>query len=501
MTGYVSRPHTPAYALSGWTWQQGPTAFFSQSVPFSYGIGPLLAKRIWQAYESPVREGPLTGLEIGAGLGYLSKQCLDAAPVPIAHWIVSDGSEALVSHWQRCGLFASHDAVQMAVVDFSCPLPQQLPDDIDLIVMSYVLDSVPTCHVCWEGGVLYEYMVATVMPDTPVFCPSPDTSVGLVPMPAADVWAAWDTYSDPIRPWLAAKLGPLCQETWARRPVSESTYLSSEDAMVLRTFFEAHPCEGPVYFNYAPVLRTQLPELLAHVSDTGIFALHDFGYHCFDGAPNVESLCTRFGSIQAYALYFPFIVWLAQQHGFHAVMAAAPEGGSTLCVISKYARRAWLHHAHVTADMLQHHVDSLSSEKVPLETVDTAALALTEDYAWLAHMGETASSPESALPWLRLAIDLYPDLAIPSYAQYGSRLIELGQFLEAEQVLVDACERFPHDPTLAVSLANVYIRLKKWDQARQLLAQVIPRTDAPLGLSLEKMYRLLTQQDFTPKMG
>jgi len=487
-----SRPQTPSSCLSGITWQQGPTAFFSQGVPFSYGIGRTLAQRIYDTFRlrNPVAlKTPIRALEVGAGLGYLSKHCLDLIHSKDVQWTISDGSSALVRHWQESKTFSKHPQAQLQTLHlediFTWPTP------LDMVLMSYVLDSTPTCHMEWAQGQLYEWVLQTEISDTQLSHPTRNETPPIGTVSAKDMWKNWDTYPAIDQPWLAPRLSAACHETWQRIPATESPYLDQKDIAFLNDFVtETHTTA--TLFNYAPLLQHRLPELIAALSPTGFIALHDFGYQESPGAETHEDLCTRFGAIQAYPIHFPMIAWMATKNGAHCRISQAPEGESALCIISKTPLPdTWTQtdSQETQAHTLQAKLNALTPAATAIRDGNTH----TDDYAMMAHLAEKSPNTETKQHWLQQAISHYPDMAIPSYGQYAHLLIDSGQIAEAKTCLQDAIQRFPMDPSLALSLANLHIREKEWAKALSLLRQTMPRLDAPLAWHILKMIGLLEQ--------
>lgn len=489
-----SRPQTPSSFLSGLTWQQGPTAFFSQGVPFSYGIGRTLAQRIYTTYLSiNSSEAPISALEIGAGLGYLSKHCLALIQSQTLQWTISDGSNALVRHWQETKTFSKYPQAQLQTLQLEDPFTW--PSPLNMILMSYVLDSSPTCHMEWENGHLYEWVIQTDISDTAIVHPTQDPENPISTIKAKDMWRTWSQYPEEHHAWLAPRLSATCQERWERIPATKSPYLKKTDIAFLTAFLTETKC-SQARFNYAPLLQYRLPEFIEALAPTGIIALHDFGYQESHGAQTHDNLCTQFGAIQAYPIHFPLIAWLAKRNGAHCRISQAPEGESALCIISKTP----LPQTWQATDAQQIQAHTLQAQLNALTPADTAIRngnTHTDDYAILSHLAEKSPNTEIKKHWIQEAISQYPDMAIPSYGQHAQHLIDIGQIVEAKTCLQDATQRFPMDPTLALSLANLHIREKEWEPALSLLRQTLPRLDAPLAWHILKMIGLL-EQSLTP---
>jgi len=491
-----SRPQTPKSFLSEITWQQGPTAFFSQGVPFSYGIGSTLAHRIYDVFHllNASKPTPVRALEIGAGLGYLSKHGMALFRDIPSKWTVSDGSSALVQHWKDTQTFSQYPKTQLQTLQLDAPF--SWPTHLDVILMSYVLDSTPTCHMEWANGQLYEWVLHTEISDTTLIHPTRDASDPIGSISATDMWANWTKYPAEDQAWLAPRLSAACVERWERIPAADSAYLASKDREFLTDFLtETQTTE--TRFNYAPLLRERLPELITALSPTGFIALHDFGYQESPGAQNHDNLCTQFNAIQAYPIHFPLIAWLAKKSGAYCRISPAPEGESALCIISKGPLPdTWQasDSQHIQAHALQNYLNSLTPEHTESLRHDTTTQeSITDDYAILAHLAEKNPDTDTTTYWLQKAIETYSDIAIPSYGQYAQLLIDNGQNAEAKICLQDAIQRFPVDPSLALSLANLHIREKEWGKALSLLQKTLPRLDAPLAWHILKMVGLLEQ--------
>ncbi len=483
----ASRPQTLTGYLSSVTWKQGPTAFFSHGVPFSYGVGPTLARRIWAAYRSVYTHSHVKGLEIGAGLGYLSKQCLEIAGSDISQWHVSDASSVLVDHWKSAQTFSQYPQATLGIQTLALPFVS--PARVDLIVMSYIVDSTPTCHLEWDNGRLYEWVITTQISDMPVAVMT-EGDPPVMTLPAQTLWAQWDAYAETDIPWLAPRLSRACHETWHRIPVQESRCLSSADRAFLTSFWKDMGCPN-MRLNYPLMLRTRLPELMATLSPHGMIALHDFGYQATAGAAMTEDLCTSFGTIQAYPLCFPLIAWLAKSAGLFFQISEAPEGESALCLLSKQPlpETWWAEDAlHIQAHSLQTRLQDMA--QYPEKHMDTAIPAYG-DYALMAHRAAYAMTTTDKVFWLQKALSDYPDLAIPSYAQYAEILVEKGDSVAALAMILEAVSRFPLDPTLALSLGNLYVREKQFPEALSVFQGSIRRLDAPLVWQVLKLMALL----------
>ena len=312
----VPRDQSILEQLSSFAWSKGVDCFFFEGVPFSFYSGKWFAqycKDIFEHITTPFSETKdLKFLEIGAGLGMLSKHFLDQTSLnePLykkTHAVVSDYSETTINDLKKRNPFKQHnDHIQFQTLDLSKSSTIK-SNTYHLMTMIYVIDSLPNRHFCYKKGVLKEVFVQTLL----------DKAVSI-----------WDTRTFPFKflgypdicdiihnkEWDSLwhfyyQLEPHLLEVFTEEDVKEIPHLD-----VIRGFTDTLDATQDHYFNISLIGISAIQNLIKALPKGGGLIITDFGHHTTTDLSS-EKLTSPFGSMTFYRVCFPFLYYLATASG------------------------------------------------------------------------------------------------------------------------------------------------------------------------------------------
>ncbi len=332
----VSRFDTIRAHLSHIRWGLGPLVFFLDSVPFSYSMGKPLAEKLSRfVHESAAfSQKPMQWMELGAGLGLLSKQVLDCLkqsyPETYAslQWVVTDDTKELVDHYKTQGLFADHSNVEFLVENAIAPA---LKKQTNGVYLSYLLDSIPTVHIHVKDGQLFEVKVSTRLKPDALVC---DTSV--FPPKLYEKEALLPLFSmKTISPVISKQLIKCLEEEFEDVPLSESS-LSADDQTLLKAF-AADKKLSDGYFNIVPNLNGWVDAINVSLADDAVILVSDFGYPDTTLIEKPKSLTSSYGGVICHSIFFPYLEWIGQKKGFTSFSTRNEPGTTQIFAMVKGA--------------------------------------------------------------------------------------------------------------------------------------------------------------------
>jgi len=320
----VSRPDSMGQQLSDLSWARGIGNFFIEGVPFSYSTSTDLAHRIIQFMQAMFPNTKSNAIyELGAGLGLLSRNiCLLLTKEPglkkKTKVYVSDYSEAMFAQIEKLQLFSEFkDQVEFKVLDFNdlefdkSPLP-------NLVILSYLLDSLPTKQYEYSAGKLYELKVKTTVSDTQTMLDTTEFPPKLIHVKKIK-----------IKPPIISALQPLLKESLVKVPV--------EDALVSAFLEMFNPKKKTVRFNFSHMAYQGLEKLLAGAKDPMAILIYDFGYPHLG---NDQALTKNYGPTLCFSMVFDLFRFVAKRNSANCFIGDNAPGKSSFILLTKHFNKS-----------------------------------------------------------------------------------------------------------------------------------------------------------------
>jgi SAM-dependent MidA family methyltransferase len=331
----VSRTDSIRSQLSRIRWRLGPLVFFLDSVPFSYSTGQALAEKIGIFIDicgdaSPKKQ---EWVELGAGLGLLSRQVLDIlkqkSPQLYSRlsWTVTDDTPELVENFEKQGLFREHPSARFAMQNAQTPT---LEKGTNGVYLSYLLDSLSTAHIRIQDGHLFEVNVQSHLKEGAFVC---DTSVYPPRFISGAELEKLFSKMDTINPVLAKQMMGCVKETYHEVPLEESN-LSGHDKAMLKAFVKEKNL-GNGYFNFLPQSDAWLDAINASLDEDAVILINDFGYTSTDLLESPQRLVVTYGGVICHNIFFPYLMWLAESRGFKVLSTHYEQGATQMVALVK----------------------------------------------------------------------------------------------------------------------------------------------------------------------
>lgn len=480
--GASTRAESVRAAYAEAAWREGTAAFITNSVPFSYSSGPLLAKSTASVVRDLASriEGELRILELGAGIGYLSRHVLqrlkEKSPEIYSRcrFIVTDGSPDVVEQVKRRGIFRGvDDSVAVEVVDVQSP-EEILNRRPHLVLMSYLLDSIPPEHTLNGEPVRF---VTNVHADA----------------------VLWDTTEWPPRFLSGHALAEAL-----RSPAAFSPATVRRAAAQLVEVPQVGRGDGLRNRRADPLDR--LLTVLHSLDDQAMLLITDFGYAEQAAYAQFSQLTTEYGACAFWAVFFDEIAECAERAGFATYLHSGPEGGThSMAVVRRPgdASEATFRRAFdgVVSDRPASVLYALEDDAGIQEVYDavtkieqTMAAEEVESYGNLSrfvHLLLPFRLRGLAERHARRCIELYGEMAAPEAAILGSLMGQRGELDEAAAWFDKAVQIAPNYAHAYHGMAGVYRARKDWAGYAQAMRRFIETTDEEIFTPALKMVQTL----------
>jgi len=467
----VKRPDTLRARLAAMAWREGTSAFVTNEVPFSYSAGPLLAKSIARLVCDRARrvEGDVRLMELGAGLGYLSRHVMDRlkdeSPEVYARcrFEVTDGSSDVVREIQERGILEAHgDRATARVADLRDPSTIAASRPL-VVMMSYLLDSIPPRVVSEEG----EVEIATSISSEATLA---DTSE----------WPPRFLTGDALREVLSDPEGMTVPV--ARRAAG--------------LLVEA-PRSGEVSFRNQ---RADIVDLLADVQrslpDEALMLITDFGYAAEKASGPFAEMTTEYGLCAFWAVFFYELAVGARIAGYSATLHRGHEGGTHTMAIYHPSEEAFIREAFKSAfddvvsdrpaTVLYALEEDAGADEVlaAVEKIErTMAREEVDAYGNLSrfvHLLLPFGHVREAERYARRCFDLYPEIAAPEATILGSLVGRQGDLDQAKDWFERAIEVAPGYGPGHHGLAGVCRMQEAWSDYHEAMQQYIRTCEGDL---------------------
>ncbi len=450
--------------LASLAWEEGLSAFVTNSVPFSFSSGRVLAGGIAHLVKALAADSEdVTVMELGAGIGTLSAFCLDALKANFpdtyarSRFIVTDSSEALVDDAESRGILERHGSRARFAVSDLRDLESILSHNPRVLILSYLLDAIPPEHIDYRDDGAYAARIETSIPrDATVV----DGSVWPPRVLDAEAIVALLTVSAAsLRPELARKIVPLLEESWSW--VAEIECGNNKSVML----------------NSRRDVVWDLCELLDAMPNEGIVVITDFGYVASEEIV-LNEMMTEYGLCAFWAVSFDEILDAAHEFGFETFLHAGKEGETHTIVLYKGRRvdvlraafdegfdgmvsdrpRFVLYNLEEDAGLEDIHNDiDKIEETMPKEDVQSYG-----NLSRFAHLLLQFKDVERAVEYARLCVRLYPEVSAPEMAILGSAAGRAGDLSAAEMLFRQAIEVAPGHANAHLGLSGVYRARQDW---------------------------------------
>ncbi|MEK7298444.1 MAG: SAM-dependent methyltransferase, partial [Candidatus Margulisiibacteriota bacterium] len=297
--------------------------FIVERIPFRLTQCLMYAERIGRLIVAKAKMSPgrrIHVYEFGSGLGILSLHVL-AYLKQYHHEVykrftlhLSDISKDSVALLQRIPTYRPFEGhVSFDVIDMT-QVHYKKGESPDLIYFSYLADSLPTHHILYENGTLYEMLVETSVRDdayyfdTDRFPPILKTGPQIARLARQN-----DIFSDPQVIW---KLKQCIYESPFKLKLEKSK-ISAEDKRILRQFATQFKNQSltPFVFNYCPIFL-QTIKAASQLGTTVITV--EYGSVEIDaiGYENRSTLITNYSAVIASGISFPVIEYYGEKMNF-----------------------------------------------------------------------------------------------------------------------------------------------------------------------------------------
>jgi hypothetical protein len=430
----VPRAETLRARLAATAWREGTSTFVTNEVPFSYSAGPLLAKSLADLVCERARRvtGTIRVMELGAGLGYLSRHVMDRlrdhSPdvYDRCEFEVTDGSADVVREVKERGLLAAHAkrvTVRVADLRESETITRRQPL---VVMMSYLLDSIPP-HVVSEEG---EVEIATSISNETTLA---DTRV----------WPPRFLVGDALRDAL-------------REPEGLDVAVARRASGLL---VESPRSSQSAFRNQRPEIVDLLTEVQRGLPDEALMVITDFGYAAEKASSPFEELMTEYGLCAFWAVFFYELAVGARVAGYSATLHRGHEGGTHTMAIYGASEETAVRQAFrsafdgVEADRPATVLYSLEEDASPEEVL--AAVEKIErmmgseevdsygNLSRFVHLLLPYGHVREAEVYARRCFDLYSEIAAPEAAIIGSLMGRQGDIDEAMMWFERAIEIAP----------------------------------------------------------
>ncbi|RAP29487.1 hypothetical protein DID76_04030 [Candidatus Marinamargulisbacteria bacterium SCGC AG-414-C22] len=338
----VARPNSIRSQLSDLSWSRGIANFFLEDIPFSYSTGYDHAAKIVafiDQFATNNPDKPITVLELGSGTGLLCLRILDLLHqenytfAKDVHIIITDFSEALIEQIKASSLFDRYtNQVSFYVFDFLTDSYDRLPP-FDMVIMSYLLDSIGHHHLEYNHHGIFEKHVTSYYDRTGYIFDTATLPPKIVPNDEKATFI-----HDIINTQSYEKLSQLrdnVKEYYSNKDLSQTTF--NESTIIdINNFLTYLKPDNPFYFNYSPAISKALKQLFKQLPDHGMALIYDFGIPDVAASKKTtKSLLGKYGICLFFAVYFPYIHYLAEQQGLSFLQTQFDSGHSQCCVITK----------------------------------------------------------------------------------------------------------------------------------------------------------------------
>lgn len=310
---FVSCDKSIIHQLSDASWQRGPVTVHAESVPFSYSTGRHYAQLVSAclAQIQAVSQQTVKVLEVGAGNGLCAAHCatnLAELKIPF-QYTVTDYSPAVVAALKEQPQLHSQSQITVQAFDI---LEQQVPQEVDVVVLNYVLDTCPVRRLQWHHHTLYEWEVAVTV--KPAATMKRYDQGRFIQWDAPAIKALLTT--QPPSDWVPvlSQLHTCLEWSWRRVPCSPAAI---DPSGVLAAYVASCPQDVTGFFNISTRWWTILDRMFANPHQPRWVWCYDFSSQDIASCPQNEHAYSQFGPCCFYTVPFFLLRQYCQEKGVY----------------------------------------------------------------------------------------------------------------------------------------------------------------------------------------
>lgn len=488
-------------------WVRGISAFFESEVPFSFSNGDYMADWILNlATMLGLNSKSLRIKEYGAGLGVLAQQIisrLEKHKGPDGWiYVISEYSAQSIDQLKRSTGLSSKNQVEFCIEDITKADP--LDRSTDLIILNYLLDSLPTDQLVWRDGQFHEILIETaVTGDRPMIDSVHFPPQFVMPHQIID-WLMSLSLVDAS--FMAPAISARLVETYQLGPVASVT---PEELARIRDFLtDSHISQ--IDFNFPLGLFGLLDRLWDELSSDGAVWIFDVADISSSLMGQYAPLTVAFRGVICFPLWVDLITWYWNKKSGVGVASSRRDGLPVGIVLSK--------RPVVTSEILS---TILSPEIVDFgEELEIGLNVITDETPeWEQKlMGLEKSVPQvllsdyhvcihfalkwarigrvgQSLDWLAPIFRRYRQLAIPAQTLAARCYKVLGNHSEAKHCLLEVVMVTPDCAYAYKELSLLALKDQDWTEFKKFAIQSVQHGTQDLPWNLLLSIALLEIQD------
>jgi len=477
----VPRHRSLRHFLSHVVWTRGVSAFFDGEVPFSFSNGDLMVDWIFGlAKRVGLGKRDIAIKEYGAGLGVLARGVVQrltdfTVETEWTYCISEYSDQTVMTH--RTVFSTPNDSVRFAVEDIIRSEPEF--GSYDVIILNYLLDSLPTAHLSHSPNGLREYFIESRI-DTR------DPIIDSVHYPPA--------YVDPseLDEWIrtlslveAAFVAPIISKKIIEKPVIKPVTSLDKDELAWLNEYCSSSDEAPQVFNFPLGLFRILDRLWDEISPDGVIWIFDVAGVASDSC---DMMTVGFRGVVCYPLATGLIEWYWQKRGGVVSKSSVRPGLPVGMTLSKkeivtdseingmcdprlvdFGDDLEISLNLVTPQDPTYREKMAAIEKsVPKEIATDYHVCMHLALKWsqLGHYGQ-------ALDWLSPVFKRYKTVAISAQTLAARCFKMLGNMTEAKHRLLDVLLVAPDCSHAYKELSLIALKEKDWDRFLNLSIQSV----------------------------
>ncbi len=497
------------HKISQETWRRGAANFFIEAVPFSFSTGHEYANycsRIFNAAQSQY-SNTVKITEIGAGLGMFSKKIIQACQSQKMdfQYCLTEYSQTLTDKLKEQGFVkqqpqqVSCETVQLETLNFSEP-PH-------IIILNYVLDTMPVNCLHLKEGELYEWVVTTSLKKGATILDT--TCYPFKEMRSKAIQTFLEHKIPDEKLPLLSRISSLIHTEWklVKRQISDI-----DSSGVLEEFIAECPYDMDFSFNFSPDLPKVIDNLVKGGQENALILMHDFAQLTPEQGVSVGNCYGQFRACLCYRVPFFFMDYYCKKNGINFLHSSYTDSENQVGIMTTINDNKTL---STIADILgepevgmevQKAIDELTTCKSYKHTIScmkefssTLTPEQQKDYVYIVSLAKSLAiyqKPVEAITVLKPLIEDYGVAALNAIVLQAKCYRMLEQREDALNVLNKAIEFAPQYELLHLEKACVEFDLKKEKAFQESLQNYFKFSTLNPKLELEELAWGLDKKDW-----